>query len=102
MVRTQAVTDVPHLLFVEELVPVYPDMKVVLNTRDPDSSSKSYCNAVAWIISSGGPLRAWIQMGGARAEFRGPHVRRHVRQEEVRRVLRQSKGDSAHGTAAGA
>ncbi|KAJ6592784.1 P-loop containing nucleoside triphosphate hydrolase protein, partial [Mycena capillaripes] len=37
-----AVTDVPHLLFAEELIAAYPEAKVVLTTRHPDSWWKSY------------------------------------------------------------
>ncbi|KAJ7127669.1 P-loop containing nucleoside triphosphate hydrolase protein [Mycena epipterygia] len=37
-----AVTDVPHCLFAEELITAYPDAKVVLTTRDPDSWWRSY------------------------------------------------------------
>ncbi|KAJ6595789.1 P-loop containing nucleoside triphosphate hydrolase protein [Mycena vulgaris] len=38
----QAVTDLPHILFAEELITAYPDAKVVLTTRDVDSWWKSY------------------------------------------------------------
>ncbi|KAJ6595545.1 P-loop containing nucleoside triphosphate hydrolase protein [Mycena vulgaris] len=38
----QAVTDVPHILFAEELIAAYPDAKVVLTTRDVDSWWRSY------------------------------------------------------------
>ncbi|KAJ6595784.1 hypothetical protein DFH09DRAFT_1135633 [Mycena vulgaris] len=38
----QGVTDVPHILFAEELIAAYPDAKVVLTTRSPDSWWKSY------------------------------------------------------------
>ncbi|KAJ7183637.1 P-loop containing nucleoside triphosphate hydrolase protein [Mycena filopes] len=33
----QAVTDAPHYLFAKELIEAYPDAKVVLTIRDPDS-----------------------------------------------------------------
>ncbi|KAJ7732175.1 P-loop containing nucleoside triphosphate hydrolase protein [Mycena metata] len=33
----QAVTDAPHYLFARELIEAYPDAKVVLTIRDPDS-----------------------------------------------------------------
>ncbi|KAJ6595785.1 hypothetical protein DFH09DRAFT_1410683 [Mycena vulgaris] len=46
----QAVTDVPHILFVEELITAYPDAKVVLTTRDADSWWKSYEATVAQAI----------------------------------------------------
>jgi hypothetical protein len=33
----QAVTDIPHLLFAEELMAAYPEAKIVLTTRNVDS-----------------------------------------------------------------
>lgn len=37
----QAVTDIPCVLFVDELLELFPDAKVVLLTRDPDAWAKS-------------------------------------------------------------
>jgi hypothetical protein len=43
----QAVTDVPHILFAEELIAAYPEAKVILTTRDPEEWWKSYSSTVA-------------------------------------------------------
>ncbi|KAJ6595806.1 P-loop containing nucleoside triphosphate hydrolase protein [Mycena vulgaris] len=43
----QAITDAPHILFAEELIAAYPDAKVVLTNRSPDSWWKSYEATVA-------------------------------------------------------
>src|ERR1700761_1437417 len=43
----QAVTDVPHILFAEDLIAAYPDAKVILTTRDPEEWWKSYSSTVA-------------------------------------------------------
>ncbi|KAJ7059729.1 hypothetical protein C8F01DRAFT_1370594 [Mycena amicta] len=43
----QAVTDFPHLIFAPELIAAYPDAKVVLTTRSPDSWWKSYQSTIA-------------------------------------------------------
>jgi hypothetical protein len=37
----QAITDIPCVLFVDELLELFPDAKVVLLTRDPDAWAKS-------------------------------------------------------------
>ncbi|KAJ7181456.1 P-loop containing nucleoside triphosphate hydrolase protein [Mycena crocata] len=57
-----AVTDVPHLLFAEELIAAYPDAKVVLTTRDPDSWWKSYAATVGGALESPlGAMNAWLE-----------------------------------------
>ncbi|KAJ7686693.1 hypothetical protein B0H17DRAFT_708548 [Mycena rosella] len=43
----QAVSDVPHILFVEELIAAYPDAKVILTNRNVESWWKSYETTVA-------------------------------------------------------
>ncbi|KAJ7686707.1 hypothetical protein B0H17DRAFT_1204130 [Mycena rosella] len=43
----QAVTDAPHVLFAEDLIAAYPEAKVVLTNRSPDSWWKSYEATVA-------------------------------------------------------
>ncbi|KAJ7154062.1 P-loop containing nucleoside triphosphate hydrolase protein [Mycena filopes] len=42
----QAVTDVPAILFSEELIAAYPDAKVILTTRDPAKWWKSYTESL--------------------------------------------------------
>ncbi|KAJ7206373.1 hypothetical protein GGX14DRAFT_457666, partial [Mycena pura] len=42
-----AVTDVPHILFAEDLIAAYPDAKVILTTRDPEEWWRSYSSTVA-------------------------------------------------------
>lgn len=45
-------TDIPCVLFVEELLAAYPDAKVVLTTRDPDawvaSVNRSFHEILSW------------------------------------------------------
>jgi len=48
----QAVTDVPHVLFAEDLMAAYPDAKIVLNTRDLDSWWRSF-EATAMAVAHG-------------------------------------------------
>ncbi|KAJ7485325.1 P-loop containing nucleoside triphosphate hydrolase protein [Mycena latifolia] len=43
----QAITDVPHILFAEELIAAYPEAKVVLTTRSAESWWKSYEATIA-------------------------------------------------------
>jgi hypothetical protein len=43
----QAVTDVPHILFAEDLIAAYPEAKVILTTRDPEEWWKSYSSTIA-------------------------------------------------------
>ncbi|KAJ7455868.1 P-loop containing nucleoside triphosphate hydrolase protein [Mycena latifolia] len=52
-----AVTDVPHILFAEELIDAYPEAKVILTTRDPDSWWKSYSATIESGLRN--PLFAW-------------------------------------------
>ncbi|KAJ7127634.1 hypothetical protein C8R44DRAFT_778624 [Mycena epipterygia] len=57
-----AVTDVPHLLFAEELIAAYPEAKVILTMRDPDSWWKSYEETISSALQS--PLAAvsaWLE-----------------------------------------
>ncbi|KAF7344209.1 hypothetical protein MVEN_01711400 [Mycena venus] len=42
-----AVTDVPHILFAEDLIAAYPEAKVILTTRDPEDWWKSYSSTIA-------------------------------------------------------
>ncbi|KAJ7144533.1 P-loop containing nucleoside triphosphate hydrolase protein [Mycena epipterygia] len=50
----QAVTDIPHILFSKDLIEAYPDAKVILTMRDPDSWWKS-------ITETGIPVhRSWL------------------------------------------
>ncbi|KAJ7100241.1 hypothetical protein B0H15DRAFT_514065 [Mycena belliarum] len=42
-----AVTDVPHILFAEELIAAYPEAKVLLTTRTPESWWRSYEATIA-------------------------------------------------------
>ncbi|KAJ6573105.1 P-loop containing nucleoside triphosphate hydrolase protein [Mycena vulgaris] len=48
----QAVTDVPSILFSEELIAAYPDAKVVLTNRDPAKWWKSYRDSLRVIYRS--------------------------------------------------
>ncbi|KAJ6557687.1 P-loop containing nucleoside triphosphate hydrolase protein [Mycena capillaripes] len=62
----QAVMDAPHYLFAKELMEAYPDAKVILTTRDPDSWWKSMSATVAVMYNS--PLRrihGWLDLGYA-------------------------------------
>ncbi|KAJ7501010.1 hypothetical protein B0H11DRAFT_1713713 [Mycena galericulata] len=45
----QAIADMPHILFAEELIAAYPEAKVVLTNRSPESWWKSY-HATVWEI----------------------------------------------------
>ncbi|KAJ7867206.1 hypothetical protein B0H14DRAFT_2572966 [Mycena olivaceomarginata] len=45
-----AVTDMPHLLFVEELLAAYADAKIVLKHAGPNSWLKSYQSTVASVL----------------------------------------------------
>jgi hypothetical protein len=60
---------VPHILFAEELIAAYPEAKVVLTIRDPDSWWRSYSNTA--IPSQKGPigLNQWLEPRAA-AELR--------------------------------
>ncbi|KAJ7127636.1 P-loop containing nucleoside triphosphate hydrolase protein [Mycena epipterygia] len=67
-----AVTDVPHLLFAEELITAYPEAKVVLTTRDPDSWWKSYDETINSALQSPFAVAsAWLapQTAGNVREF---------------------------------
>lgn len=48
----QAITDIPCILFADELIAAYPSAKVVLNTRDPDkwlvSMEKTFYILINW------------------------------------------------------
>jgi Sulfotransferase domain len=48
----QAITDIPCILFADELMAAYPNAKVVLNTRDPDkwlaSMEKTFYVLISW------------------------------------------------------
>ncbi|KAF7307272.1 hypothetical protein MIND_00521000 [Mycena indigotica] len=57
-----AITDVPHLLFAAELIEAYPEAKVILTTRSPDSWWKSYQSTIASSLSSPlGTFNAWLE-----------------------------------------
>ncbi|KAJ6552599.1 pectin lyase fold/virulence factor [Mycena vulgaris] len=67
-----AVTDVPHILFAEELIAAYPDAKVILTTRTPDSWWKSYEATIGRAFESPfGAVSAWLepQTAGKVQEF---------------------------------
>ncbi|KAJ7144473.1 P-loop containing nucleoside triphosphate hydrolase protein, partial [Mycena epipterygia] len=69
----QAISDVPHILFVEELIAAYPEAKVVLTDRSPDSWWKSYQATVLAIqgLSLRDRLKVWLDPHflGKRVEF---------------------------------
>ncbi|KAF7345974.1 hypothetical protein MVEN_01620000 [Mycena venus] len=68
----RAVTDMPHLLFAEELIATYPSAKIILNTRDADSWWRSYQSTVAQVLKPGPHKRflAWLDPGGsAKAQY---------------------------------
>ncbi|KAJ7457774.1 hypothetical protein FB451DRAFT_1047186 [Mycena latifolia] len=54
----QAVTDVPAILFSEELIAAYPDAKVILTTRDPAAWWKSYAGSLQTFYRSEHVARA--------------------------------------------
>ncbi|KAJ7122403.1 hypothetical protein C8R44DRAFT_876701 [Mycena epipterygia] len=70
----RAIMDVPHILFAEELIAAYPDTKVVLTNRDPDSWWKSYHATIGELhrLRLQENLNAWLdpQFSGSRREFR--------------------------------
>ncbi|KAK7063505.1 hypothetical protein R3P38DRAFT_2818788 [Favolaschia claudopus] len=47
----RAATDVPHILFAEELTATYPEARVILTTRDVDSWWNSYKETIAQLIA---------------------------------------------------
>src|SRR5208282_1324472 len=47
----QAITDIPCIMFVDELVAAYPNAKVVLTNRDPDKWLVSILNTIYVILS---------------------------------------------------
>ncbi|KAJ6625992.1 P-loop containing nucleoside triphosphate hydrolase protein [Mycena sp. CBHHK59/15] len=58
----QAVTDVPHILFAEELIAAYPDAKVILTKRDPNSWWRSYQATIEPSLHSKfGVMNAWLE-----------------------------------------
>ncbi|KAJ7485329.1 P-loop containing nucleoside triphosphate hydrolase protein [Mycena latifolia] len=62
----QAVTASPHILFAAELIAAYPDAKVVLTRRSPDSWWKSYAATVAAEAQNHvllARLSAWLDPG---------------------------------------
>ncbi|KAF7355897.1 hypothetical protein MVEN_00918600 [Mycena venus] len=48
----QAVTDLPSILFAEDLIEAYPEAKVVLTLRDPDAWYISYDRTIGSILRS--------------------------------------------------
>lgn len=44
LMRVQAITDIPCILFVDELIAAYPEAKVILTNRDVDSWLRSMNN----------------------------------------------------------
>jgi hypothetical protein len=69
---SKAVTDMPYLLFVEELLAAYSDANIVLNTRDPNSWWKSYQSTVASVLQPSLHKRflAWLDpSGSAKAQY---------------------------------
>ncbi|KAJ7149269.1 hypothetical protein C8R43DRAFT_888091 [Mycena crocata] len=103
----QAVSDIPHILFAEELIAAYPDAQVVLTKRSPDSWWNSYKDTVMNILSPTLQLRliCWVdpQFSGTRKElsqlarvalFNSEHVTEDVAKkcfevhyEDVRRLV---------------
>ncbi|KAJ7323597.1 P-loop containing nucleoside triphosphate hydrolase protein [Mycena albidolilacea] len=70
-----AVTDLPHLLFAEELVAAYPEAKVVLTLRDPDSWGTSFANTMLYRMRApGGSLLAWLLPQTAGKLYQYGHV----------------------------
>ncbi|KAF7352156.1 putative nad dependent epimerase dehydratase [Mycena venus] len=62
-----AVTDMPHLLFAEELIAAYPEAKVVLTTRDVDRWWKSFKDTVGVVLASPeGEFSALLESSGDR------------------------------------
>jgi len=57
----QAVTDVPHVLFAEELIKTYPEAKVVLTMREPDRWWKSYSDTAGRALRSPVGLYPWLE-----------------------------------------
>ncbi|KAJ7485588.1 hypothetical protein FB451DRAFT_1432056 [Mycena latifolia] len=69
----QAVTDWPHTLFAEDLIAAYPEAKVVLTTRSPDSWWKSF---EATIVEARRPtllgrLREWLDPVYGKRQYLG-------------------------------
>jgi len=59
-----AVTDIPAILFVAELVQMYPDAKVIVTTREPDRWWESfkvpfYSMLSLWFTVAVMPLPRW-------------------------------------------
>ncbi|KAJ7138649.1 hypothetical protein C8R46DRAFT_1361717 [Mycena filopes] len=61
----QAVTDAPHCLFAKELIDAYPDAKVVLTMRDPDSWWRSTRATIASGHMIWQRLHAWVDKDAA-------------------------------------
>jgi hypothetical protein len=49
--RYDAVTDIPCVLFVDELLRLYPDAKVVLQKRDPEKWARSIMESFRHVLS---------------------------------------------------
>merc|ERR1712098_723240 len=49
--RYDAITDIPCVLFVDELLEAYPDAKVVLQSRDPDAWASSVRDNFLYFLS---------------------------------------------------
>ncbi|KAJ7216000.1 P-loop containing nucleoside triphosphate hydrolase protein [Mycena pura] len=56
-----AITDVPHLLFAEELIRAYPEAKVVLTIRDPDRWWQSYEDTIGTDLRSPIGVNPWLE-----------------------------------------
>ncbi|KAJ7161957.1 P-loop containing nucleoside triphosphate hydrolase protein [Mycena crocata] len=107
----QAVADIPHILFAEELIAAYPDAKVVLTNRSPDSWWNSYKDTVVKILSPTLQLRIIClldpQFSGTRerlsrlgraALFKTDHLTEEVAKtrfvehyEEIRRLVPEQR-----------
>ncbi|KAJ6549245.1 hypothetical protein DFH09DRAFT_1169375 [Mycena vulgaris] len=84
----QAIADMPHILFAEELIAAYPEAKVVLTNRSPESWWKSYHATVLEIQrpTLRQRLNAWLD-----PQFRG-------RQQELARLGRLAMYKTEHLT----
>lgn len=50
-IKIQAITDIPCIMFPDELVAAYPNAKVILTNRDPDKWLVSVLNTIYVILS---------------------------------------------------
>jgi hypothetical protein len=72
--RYDAVTDVPAVLFSEELLKAYPDTKVILTTRDPDKWIKSIDQTILRAMS----WPSWRYLSRFDNKLIGPFYRNQI------------------------